>query len=41
MNVALDACTAPGTAGASTLSADLVQEMRYYFVRAADHLRNA
>lgn len=41
MNVALDACTAPGTVGSSTLSADVVHEMRDYFVRAADHLRNA
>ena len=35
MNTALDACATP-----NGFSADVVQEMRDYFVRAADHLRN-
>jgi len=41
MNAALDACaTVAGQSGADRMSADVVQEMRDYFVRAADHLRN-
>ena len=41
MNAALDSCAmVAGQSGADRLSADAAQEMRDYFVRAADHLRN-
>jgi len=41
MNAALDVCaTVVGQSGADRLSAEVVQEMRDYFVRASDHLRN-
>lgn len=42
MNAALDACAASGGDDGehAELPADVLQEMRDYFVRAADHLRN-
>jgi hemoglobin len=41
MNAALDSCAMlAGQSGADRLSADVAQEMRDYFLRAADHLRN-
>jgi hypothetical protein len=44
MNAALDAVTRDGALPAASdgnaLSPELVDEMRDYFVRAADHLRN-
>jgi hemoglobin len=41
MNAALESCTSVlGKSDADRLSVDVMQEMREYFVRAADHLRN-
>jgi len=41
MNAALDSCAmVAGQSAVDRLSADVAQEMRDYFVRAADHLRN-
>ncbi|MFM8507809.1 MAG: globin [Actinomycetota bacterium] len=41
MNAALDVCARlAGQSGADRLSAEVLQEMRDYFVRASDHLRN-
>ena len=41
MDAALDAVTSPVTASTPlTIAPEVVGEMRDYFVRAADHLRN-